>query len=323
MGMQAGPLRNARWVAACALLTVCAALPGAGAGRITFQTHDNRTEVLLDGKPLTAFIFDAKWDKPFLFPIRTASGKEISRGYPVAPRPGEQTDHDWHRGIWYGHGDVSGEDFWREKKDGTTSRLVMDGPPKTSGNALEATLAMRDRSGKRIGTIRERYGFSAEGRNVLIDTTITVQADGGQALKFGDSDDGGFAFRLADEFREDRGATLTNSEGLTGTGKIWGQPAKWVHYSAPFAGDRAGVVILDHPSNLRHPTRWHARGYSLNAANPFALGSFSKSKGREGDYTLPAGSKLQLRYLVVIHDGELNRDAIEGIYARYAKKKSS
>ena len=66
---------------------------------------------------------------------------------------------------------------------------------------------------------------------------------------------------------------------------------------------RAGVGLFDHPSNLRHPTRWHARGYSLNAANPFALKSFTKDPAADGGYTLSAGSNLRLRYRAVIYEG--------------------
>jgi len=277
-------------------------------------------EVRLDGKPLTAFHYDPKWDKPFLYPIRTVSGVVISRGWPVEPRAGEQEDHAWHRGFWWGHGDINGEDFWREKPDKSTSRLVLDGKPKTSGDSLEVKLSMMTPKGNRLGSVGHRYTFRRDGSNLLIDTTITVTADGGGALRFGDTDDGGFAFRLADEFRQDRGARLINSEGLTATEQIWGKPAKWTDYSASVNGKPAGVAILDHPSNVRHPTRWHARGYSLNAANPFALRSFTRDKKNDGSYTLPSGQQLRLRYLVIVHEGELTRDRIEQYFTRFAPK---
>jgi hypothetical protein len=277
-------------------------------------------EVGLDGKPITAFHYDGKWDKPFLYPIRTASGIVVSRGWPVEPRPGEEQDHAWHRGFWWGHGDINGEDFWREKPDKSTSRLVLDGKPVTSGDALEVKLAMITPKGKRLGTVAHRYAFRIDVTNLLIDTTITISADGGEALRFGDTDDGGFAFRLSDEFRQDRGARLVNSDGLTGTEQIWGKPAKWVDYSAPIGDKFAGVAILDHPTNLRHPTRWHARGYSLNSANPFALASFTRDKKNDGSYTLPSGQQLRFRYLVVVHEGELSRNRMEQYFKSFVAR---
>jgi hypothetical protein len=287
---------------------------------VRFEHAPGRVEISLDGRPLTVFRYEQKWDKPFLYPIRTASGIVISRGWPVEPRAGEEQDHAWHRGFWWGHGDINGEDFWREKPDKSTSRLVVDGRPKTSSDSLEVKLAMATPKGKRLGTVVERYAFRKDGSDLLIDTTITVIADGGESLRFGDTDDGGFAFRLSDEFRQDRGARLTNSEGLTTTQQIWGKPAKWTEYSASVTGRPVSVAILDHPSNLRHPTRWHARGYSLNAANPFALASFTRDKKTDGSYTLAAGKQLRLRYLVVIHEGEPMAGRLDKYFTNFASK---
>ncbi|HET8546893.1 MAG TPA: DUF6807 family protein, partial [Bryobacteraceae bacterium] len=100
-----------------AVLIGYAAFISAAAAGVAFEHRLGRIEVSLEGKPLTAFHYDPKWDKPFLYPIRTVSGAVISRGWPVEPRHGEQQDHPWHRGFWWGHGDINGEDFWREKPD--------------------------------------------------------------------------------------------------------------------------------------------------------------------------------------------------------------
>lgn len=311
----------------CVAVTIisCANGPGNSDSSVfRLEAQDERVEILLDGRPLTTFHFHSKWDKPFLHPIRTPSQSVLSRGWPVAQREGDEQDHAWHRGIWYGHGDINGEDFWREKPDRTTARLVMDGAPKiSSGNKgiLEITLAMIGTRGNRLGTIGERYEFRREGGNLLMDSVVSVAADRDVALRFGDTDDGGFGFRLATEFRQDRGAELLNSEGLTGTEKIWGKPARWVKYTATINGKRAGVAMMDHPSNLRHPTGWHARGYSLCSANPFAAGSFAKGKNRDGSYTLPPGQTLKLRYLVVVFDGDLKAPAADRLFARFAEEK--
>src|SRR2546428_4858337 len=34
--------------------------------------------------------------KPTLYPLRTASGKLVTRGWPLEPRPGERVDHPHH-----------------------------------------------------------------------------------------------------------------------------------------------------------------------------------------------------------------------------------
>jgi hypothetical protein len=298
-------------------VTVMAAAESEG---FTFEQAGERVEVKLNGKPLTAFHYASKWDKPFLFPIRTVSGRVLSRGWPVEPRKGEEQDHPWHRGIWYGHGDINGEDFWREKPDRSTSRLVIDGPPRAGSDSLEAKFGMVSSKGKRLGSVVHRYKFGRDGGSLLIHAVLAITADAGSALRFGDTEDGGFGFRLADQFRQDRGARLSNAEGASGTEQIWGKPARWVDYSAHVQNVPAGVAVLDHPANLRHPTRWHARGYGLNAANPFALGDFTGDKKNDGSYTLAAGKQLRLRYLVIVHEGELPRERIERYFTGFAAK---
>ena len=247
--------------------------------------------------------YGPEYDKPFVYPIRTVAGTVVSRGWPVEPRPGETTDHVWHRGIWWGHGSINSVDFWREQGKEKSGRLA--GSP--------TKLLLQPPTGDPLGTVRQKYTTADRGGLRFVDAEIAISADRGQALTFGDTDDGGFAIRLADDFAEERGARLLNSDGLLGTKNIWGKPARWVHYSIA----TAGVAMFDHPSNFRHPTRWHARGYSLCSANPFAQRSFTRQKPLGDSYTLPTGGSLTFRYRLVIHDGALDATAIEKLYAAY------
>lgn len=278
-----------------------------------------RLAVRLKGKDVTSLYYGDEWDKPFLYPIRTVSGRVLSRGYPIEKIAGEQSDHAWHRGLFYGHGIVNGHDFWREQGRDKTSRLVIEGTPKLAKQKLSAAFKMQKPDGQSLGTITHHYAFADRGPLRFIDATIVIAANQGQALTFGDTDDGGFAFRLSDAFRQDRGARLRNSEGFETTEKIWGKPAAWVDYSAMLDGAPVGVAIFDHPSNLRYPTAWHARGYSLCAANPFATKSFSKGKGPDGAYTLPAGQELTLRYRVVIHEGLCEPELLDKLHKEWAR----
>jgi hypothetical protein len=187
------------------------------------------------------------------------------------------------------------------------------------GASIAARFAMVTPADKRLGTVGLGFRFQDQGRLRMIDAVVSIHADSGADLVFGDTDDGGFAFRLNDAFREDRGAKLRNSEGLEGTKNIWGQAARWVDYSAVLDGAHCGVAMFDHPSNLRYPTRWHARGYSLNSANPFATRSFSRGRGPDGSHTLPGGGTLALRYRVVVHEGAFEPAAIEDAYREWSR----
>jgi hypothetical protein len=314
----------------------CEALPRAAdaqpagvaeARAVEIRIESDHARIHLNGRPFTTFHFHTKWDKPFLHPIRTAGGTLLSRGYPVDPLPGETEDHNWHRGIWFGHGDINGQDFWRELGRDKTARLILHGAPEATYSAkdgsgtLTALLHMQSVQAKILGSIRESFTFRPSPDGVVIDVRIEVAADRENALRFGDTDDGGFGIRLRDEFREDRGAHLANSNGLTGTGNIWGKPARWVHYAAQVEGKMAGVAVFDHPSNLRHPTTWHARGYGLFAANPFGLASFTRDKSKDGSHTIAAGSKQTFQYRVLIIEGQASADKLDSLFADYAAGK--
>jgi len=293
------------------LFLATAALPLTAKSSLKFREMPGRVAVTLDGRVVTNFHFDEKWDKPFLFPLTTPSGLGISRGWPVEPKPGDTNDHEWHRGIFYGHGIVNGQDFWREQGRQKTSRLILQGKPRRSKGGFGGRFAMQPPNGAALGHIDQDFTLDIAGQAFRLGATIRIHADGGTDLKFGDTDDGGFAIRLSDHFRQERGAVLRNSEGLEKTEKIWGKNARWVHYAANVDGKQAGAVMFDHPSNVRYPTGWHARGYSLNSANPFATRSFTKDKTKDGSYVLKAGDTLALRYTVLLHDGAMTPEQIE------------
>lgn len=289
---------------------------------VSLKAELDAVRVYIRDEPFTTLHFGEQWDKPFLYPLRTASGVTVSRGYPIEPREGEESDHAWHRGIWYGHGDISGHDFWRELGRDKTGIMVPLSSPMTEDGAERGTVEMRfglqAAAGELIGSVLQRYTIWQSGDSNRIDAVLTLDADRGQELRFGDTEDGGFAMRLADEFRQERGAVLRNSAGSLGTENIWGAAARWVDYSAEVDGKAAGVAILDHPSNLRHPSRWHARGYSLCSANPFGLRDFTGDEGADGSHVVPEGSALTLRYRVIIHEGGTSPAMIERWFGEFA-----
>ena len=92
-------------------------------------------------------------------------------------------------------------------------------------------------------------------------------------------------------------------------------------YHAPRDGRIYGVAIFDHPQNLRHPTWWMARDYGLLGANPFGrkdLEPAAKRPPGRGDYTIPAGGSLTLRYRFYFHYGDEQTPRVAERYADYS-----
>lgn len=299
------------------LILMCL-IPLLALAQVEFRETPGKVEIAIDGKPFSNLHYGPEWAKPFLHPLRSVSGVVVTRGYPVEQIEGENKDHKWHHGLWYAHGDVNGVDFWRDLGPEKTGRMVVTGKPKTAGNRMTLDAELVTPKQTVLGTVREVFRFARTGSSHVVDVLVSVRADRGIDLKMGDTEEGAFGLRLADEFRQERGVAMNNSAGDTGR-DIWGKRAKWVDYSSTIKGGKLGVLVMDHPSNPKHPTYWHARPYSLCSANPFGERDFEKDKSRDGSVTIPAGGKLEFRYRVIIHPGGLDEIAPQRLFNDFAR----
>ena len=76
---------------------------------------DGRIHVEVDGKPFTDFYSGPDAPKPYFHPLRSASGKIVSRSFPMENIPNESITDQHHRGVWLGYKDVSAVDFWQNE----------------------------------------------------------------------------------------------------------------------------------------------------------------------------------------------------------------
>src|SRR6185369_3989296 len=72
----------------------------------------DKIEVTVGGKPFATFHYGADHGKPYLAPIRAASGKIITRHFPMEEVAGESHDPVHHTGLWFTYDDVNGTKFW-------------------------------------------------------------------------------------------------------------------------------------------------------------------------------------------------------------------
>lgn len=299
---------------------------------VAVEHGDGRVAVSVDGKPFTSYIF-AGHRKPILFPALGPGGVAMTRSWPmVAGVAGEPHDHPHHESIWFTHGLVNGIDFW-------ASHPTAGKPERRANNRIEQVELTRAEGGREgvvetqnrwvkaddtvVCTDTRRLMFGGDATTRTIDYTITIHADHGP-VTFGDTKEGAMGLRVPvqlqiKEIEGSKGAAghCLNSEGHRDA-DAWGKAARWVAYWGPIEGKTVGVAILDHPTNLRHPTHWHARDYGLVAANPFGLHDFIGAPKGSGDYTIPAGGSLTLRYLLVFHEGDAESAGIDGIWKRWA-----
>src|SRR6266404_1492904 len=82
--------------------------------RVTVTPNESarRVDITIGGAPFTSYVWPERLRKPVLYPIRSAKGTLVTRGWPLDPRPGERVDHPHHVGLWLNYESVNGVDFW-------------------------------------------------------------------------------------------------------------------------------------------------------------------------------------------------------------------
>ena len=316
----------AKSVTVCGLLAAALAAPVTAliAAEVTFQNRDDRVDVLLDGKPFTSYIHTG-YAKPILYPVLGPGGIPMTRSYPVEEGvEAEATDHVHHESLWFTHDEVNGVDFWAHRPDseGRHARIVQKSMRVTDDGAIVSENAWLAPDGKAVLTDTRVYRFDGDENERTIDISVTLHASEGE-VHFGDTKEGSMAIRVRTplQLKDGSGSSgaaghIRTSEGLV-DGDAWGKRARWVDYFGEIDGVPVGIALFDHPENLRHPTRWHARDYGLFTANPFGVKHFTGNDSEPGGYTLAAGADLPLRYRFLFH-GETDASDLERQWKAWA-----
>lgn len=308
-------------------LSVSLLLSLSAAAQVEISKEPGKIRVQIDGKPFTDFYFGEGQPKPYLHPLRSASGKVVTRRWPMEQNTGEKQDHPHHRGVFLGHDDVNKVNFWANEANSrganlgivTLKEISQAKGGKRSGSIV-ASFDWKDPKGKLILTEKRTMTFYAGGDSRVVDFEFLLLPNG--KVTFGDSKEGFFAVRVHEGLQEEKShGLMVNDKGAEHEKNIWGKPAKWVDFQGSVDGESMGIAMFDHPGNLRHPQRWHARGYGLFAVNPFCLKLFTQDKTQNGEYVLEADKTLRLRYRLVIHPGDAKSAKIAQAYEKYATTK--
>jgi hypothetical protein len=338
-----------------ALLASAVLAPSADTPRIQVIPNEaaRRVDVIIDGKPFTSYIYPASQKKPVLYPLRTARGTFVTRGWPLDPRRGERVDHPHHVGLWLNYGDVNGLDFWGHSEATPADQAAKMGTivhrkiSAAKGGADRGDLAVEadwvDHGGRAVLREHTQFTFRGTPDSRTVDRTTTLTAVDRRVV-FRDTKEGMFGLRVARGLeqpadkpevftdaagRPEKVPALDNagvtgqylsSEGLKGDA-VWGTRARWVLLAGTVESEAVTVAMLDHPDNPGFPTYWHARGYGLFSVNPLGQKDFTQGK-QELNLTVEAGKSITFRYRVLIL-GASTPESIEREYRAFASSPSS
>jgi Methane oxygenase PmoA len=322
--------------------------------QVTVKEAERRVDVTVDGRPFTAYVWPTSLKKPVLYPIRTAKGTLVTRGFPLDPRPGERVDHPHHVGLWFNYGDVNGIDFWNNSdaipeqqrpKMGTVVHkaiAVARGGPGEGILEVDAAWVMPD--GSTILNERTKYVFSGTATTRTIDRITTLTA-GATRVDLKDNKEGVLGLRVTraleepstkpEVFTDAAGRPTTvasldntgvNGVYLTSEGKkgaaAWGTRGKWTTLSGKVGDEPVSIAIFDAPGNPGYPTYWHARGYGLFAANP--LGQKELSGGKDVlNFAIEPNKSATFKHRIHIVTGGLTGQEAEAEWTKWTGGKGT
>lgn len=308
---------------------------GLAAAPVELKRNGAQIDIFVDGKDFTTYYFGEAVAKPYLMPLRTASGAVISRDFPVA---NAVTDEDsktpsfepHQRPLYFAHGNIDGLNFWPEE----AFAKYYHGYSHEAYGRMSLTKLENFAGGADRGSLKARFNLLAPGGRVIAEETQAFEFHGDNDTRtidcefvvlanhapvtFGDTKEGTFAIRLGPALSAPHDHMI-NSDGAQGEKAIWGKPADWVAYSGTVSGKPIGIVVFDSPKSFRHPTTWHARAYGLLAANPFGSREFTNDPNKDGSWTVPEGKSITFRYRVIIYDGQFSQAKLSALYSSYSE----
>ena len=290
---------------------------------------EGKVDIHIDGQYFTSYMYGHPLlNKPVLFPLISASGQTLTRGYPLATREGESTDHTHHHGVWFNHGEVNGIDFWNAGRTPPVSGVRYGKIEHTqfqkiqSGNTgqLIVNKTWIDDNAAPVLDEQTTYTFSGDDNTRVITLAISLTARDND-VHFEDSKEALFGIRVADELRINTGefadatGQYRNSEGVQGYPDVWGKRASWMMLNGELNNTSVALLIFDDITNVNHPPHWMARDYGLFAVNNLGSAAYGDSRL---NYVLPKNQTQTFRYQVVIVSGDVPADPqIRALYEEF------
>jgi len=323
------------WISAIALLLAVTVTQASKKEKVEFKNDESgkKVEVYLSGKLFTAYIYPDNMEKQSLYPIMSASGKFITRGFPMDPRPFERIDHPHHVGLWFNFGDVNGLDFWNNSyaikaedkpKYGTIKfrKIVNENPAK---GMLVIHADWVDVKDNVLLNEEATYIFGGDGSTRTIERITKLTAK--QLVTFNENKEGLIGLRVDRTFEEpatkpekfldakgiETEVPVMNNDGVNGVyhnaegikgGDVWSKRSPWVALRGVKDGEAMTIAILDNKANPNYPAWSHARGYGLFATNNLGGRVFDKNAA-EVKIVLKPGESITFKHKIVI-GGELS-----------------
>ncbi len=300
----------------------------ASADVVCVETSDT-ISVSVDGKPVLVYQKSIKESPEGIDPIYRRSGYIHSIKNPAGQiLTGDFcADHAHQHALFFAWRQVNFEgrqtDFWDQQSD----------RGRTFHESVEAVKGGED-SGMFTVQLRHEDRTGAEGPKIIIRETWTV------TVYDRDENEGAFVFDLElvqtnvtespiviEKYHYGGMALRGNSQWLAsetdaagfmtneGISREEGNHSRpnWVDMFGPVDGKMAGIAVLSHPTNFRHP-----QPVRLHPSKPY----FSFSPMVESEFSIDAGKTYRARYRYLAHNGAAETKRLDTEWQTFAKSPS-
>jgi len=284
-------------------LTSCALCPSSRKSGFAVEQQTDRLLITRDSKPVADFVFaSTNILRSHFAHVHTPDGLQVTRNHP--PIAGvDPVDHPtMHPGIWLAFGDISGQDFWRNKATIRHDKFTASPKPTKDQLTFATESTLITSNGAAIGKLNSAFTLVSIHDGYLLSwkAAFTPETD---TFTFGDQEEMGFGIRITTPLSEKNGGMVRNSEDLTGAKNAWGKTAAWCDYSGVLSNRLVGITVIPDPKNFR-PSWMHSRDYGLIVANPFGQKAFTK--GEPSSIPVKKGETFTLRFAAFIHSSATN-----------------
>jgi hypothetical protein len=288
-----------------ALLGILLSAAGADSARaeVAFEKQDGSLKILVDGKPFAVYVWnDPETTRPYFKQVHApGSVVMVTRNHP--PRPDDLADHaTFHPGIWWGFGDIGGNDYWRLKARVVGGDFVEEPQAgKEAGHFAVRNELLENGSDAVFCEQVCRYSILQRPSGILLVSDMTLRREAGD-FWLGDQEEMGLAVRLAKPIAtvSAQGGRVVNREGNTDLKQIRARPSDWCDYSGPIDGQFGGLMLMNDPGNFRKPW-WHAVETGLLVANPLGESELHGRGKKAQNVLVKAGQPFRLRYGILVH----------------------
>lgn len=149
--------------------------------------------------------------------------------------------------------------------------------------------------------------FSSPSDIHIFDLTVTQSTNSSAPLILPEYRYGGVGFRGHIDWDDPENCTFLTSEGLGRDGH--GTRVRWTHIGGHSDGKLAGVTIMSHPENFRHP-----QTVRIHPDEPF----FNYAPTQLGEMVIEPGSPYIVKYRYITYDGEPDVDQLNRLWNDFA-----